>query len=65
MEYLPVSSVNPDIEATKAAIRSANEIKNKGTIAEFPTKAGRTKKNNDSKRIIKDNVEARFLAMIK
>ncbi|MDP2672633.1 MAG: hypothetical protein Q8O84_02365 [Nanoarchaeota archaeon] len=66
MEYFPVSSVNPDIEVTKATISNTNEIINKATIAEeFPIRAGRTKKNKDNKSIIKENVEAIFFAMIK
>ncbi len=64
-EYFPVSSVNPDIEVTKATISNTNETKNSAIRAEFPTIAGRTKMNNDNKSVMKENVAEIFFAMIK
>ena len=46
-------------------INNTNEIKKKATIAEFPTRAGRTKKNKDNINIIKENIDAIFFGMIK
>ena len=64
LEDFPVSSVNPEIEITKATISNTNEIINKVTIAEeFPTIAGRTKKKSDNKSVIKENVETIFLVI--
>ena len=65
MEYFPVSSVNPYIEEIKAIISNTNEIKKNATSTEFPTRAGRTKKNNDSKIVIKENIAEIFFAIIK
>ena len=64
-EYFPVSSVKPVIEVIRATINNAREIKKKTISAEFPTMAGRTKNNNDNKRVIKENVAEIFFAMIK
>ena len=64
LEDFPVSSVNPEIEITKAAISNTNEIKNNAISAElFPTIAGRTKKKSDNKSVIKENVETIFLVI--
>lgn len=64
-EYFPVSSIKLFLETKKDIINSANEIKNKATIAEFPIRAGRTKKNKDNINIINENVELIFFAIIK
>lgn len=53
------------MEVIKAAISNTNEIKKKATIAEFPTRAGRTKKNNDNKIIINEKVAVIFFVIIK
>lgn len=63
-EYFPFSSVKFFLELKKDTINNTNETKNKGTIAEFPTMAGRTKKNKERRIVMNEKIEPKFFAIL-